>query len=594
MTSPLLHVENAIAGAALLALSAIPLGEVLLRNLFGLGISSVATYIQNLTLWVGFTGAVIATRERRHLGISLDLLKLPGQAGSAIESIKAMLSIVVCGGLAWASAAFVSTEMEMAFTVGGWLPLWIAELVMPTAFALMGLRFLQRISRLQGFIALIFAVGAFLGAAHISTNVLQEATPWLLALLVLAGLLGTPIFVVLGGAALVLFGSAEIPIGGIAIEAYGLVGSPSIPSLALFMLAGYLLAEGGAKRRLIRLFRAFLGWAPGGMVVVSVISCAFFTTFTGATGMAILALGGLLFQMLVSNGYRSGFSIGLLTATGSIGLFFPPSLAVIILGVTAQISILDLFKAAVLPGLFMVFAVAVFAVVASLRMAIDRPRFDRRAACLSLWEAKWELMLPLIIVYGIFGGLGSLLETASIAVIYILGVELFIHRDLSLRKDLPRIFVKSEIMTGGIFVVLSVAMGLTNYLVDVDLPNRMADWVVSQTDSRFLFLIALNFLLLAVGCLMDIFSAIALMVPLLLPVAASYGISPIHFCMIFLVNLELGYLTPPVGMNLFLSSYRFERPMSKVFANTLPFFLLLLGVLLVITYVPWLSLAKFR
>lgn len=325
--------------------------------------------------------------------------------------------------------------------------------------------------------------------------------------------------------------------------------------------------------------------------MVSVIACAFFTTFTGATGMAILALGGLLYQMLMSNGYRSGFSIGLLTATGSIGLFFPPSLAVIILGVAAQISILDLFKAAVLPGAFMVVAVTAFAIVASLRMAIERPRFDPREAREALWDAKWELMLPLLIVYGIFGGLGSLLETASIAVIYILGVELLVHRELSLRRDLPRIFVKAEIMTGGIFVVLSVAMGLTNYLVDVDLPARTADWVASQIGSRFLFLIALNLLLLVVGCLMDIFSAIALMVPLLLPVSAGYGISPIHFCMIFLVNLELGYLTPPVGMNLFLAAYRFERPLGEVFTNALPFFLLLLGVLLVITYLPWLSVA---
>jgi tripartite ATP-independent transporter DctM subunit len=326
---------------------------------------------------------------------------------------------------------------------------------------------------------------------------------------------------------------------------------------------------------------------PGGLPIVATLVCAFFTTFTGASGATILALGGLLLPVLVANRYSERFSLGLVTATGSIGLLFPPSLAVILYAVIAQIPIPDLFVAGIVPGAIMVGAVCLYGVWRGHVEKTPRIAFDRREALAAVWEAKWEVALPVVVLVGMFGGYGTLVELSAVTVVYVLITGLFIHRDLDIARNLPEGVMKCVTLIGGVFTILGVAMGLTNYLVDAQVPMHAADWVEAHVESKLVFLLALNVFLLVVGCLMDIFSAIAVVVPLILPIAAVFGIHPLHLGIIFLANLELGYLTPPVGMNLFLAAYRFEKPVVEVWRAGLPFLLLLALVVLLVTYVPW-------
>jgi len=376
-----------------------------------------------------------------------------------------------------------------------------------------------------------------------------------------------------------------VPISAVPAETYRLAVSPLLAAVPLFTLGGVLLAEGGSSRRLLRLFRGLFGGIPGGTAIVCALVCAFFTIFTGGSGVTILALGGLLLPVLVKSGYGERFGLGLVTSTGSLGMLFPPSLAVILYGVVAHVSIPDLFKAGIGPGALMVGAIGAYGVYKGIAGGVERPRFDPGEALAALWAAKWELLVPVVALFGIFGGFSSLTEAAAVTVVYVFIVETVIHRDLSPSRGLFRVLVKSATLVGGVFVILGVAMGLTNYLVDAEIPAQTAIWVKTHIDSPFLFLLALNFFLLVVGVL-DGFSAIIIAVPLVQPISAAFGIHPLHLAMIFLVNLELGYLTPPLGMNLFLASYRFERPLAEIFRSAAPFVAVLLVVLLLVTYWP--------
>jgi tripartite ATP-independent transporter DctM subunit len=340
----------------------------------------------------------------------------------------------------------------------------------------------------------------------------------------------------------------------------------------------------------VRLFNALFGWLPGGLAIAATLVCAFFTSFTGASGVTILALGGLLMPVLVRSGYREGFSLGLITATGSIGLLFPPSLPVILYAVVAHVPIPDLFRAAALPGLLLVAAVVLLGMRESIVARAARPAFRAREAVAALWECKWELLLPFIVLGGMFGGFCTLVEAAALTAVYALVVTTLVHRELDLAGDLPRVLTRCMVMVGSVLVILGVAMGLTNYLVDAEIPMRAAAWVEATVHSRALFLLALNVFLLIVGCLMDIFSAIVVVVPLILPISRVFAIDPLHLGVIFLANLELGYLTPPVGLNLFLASSRFGKPLWTVCVETFPFLLALLAVVLLVTYVPAITL----
>jgi C4-dicarboxylate transporter DctM subunit len=345
---------------------------------------------------------------------------------------------------------------------------------------------------------------------------------------------------------------------------------------------------------LVRLVRAWLGWLPGGLIIMTVLVCTFFTTFTGATGVTILALGALLAYVLVESGrYTTDFANGLITGSGSIGLLFPPSLPIILYGVIAQINIKQMFVGGILPGLLMVITICGIGVFTAVTHKVKPVPFQIKEAAAAIKDSFWEILLPVIILLGYFGGLFTLVEPGAVAVIYALIIELGIHRDLRIR-DLPRVMLKCIPIVGGVLIILAAAKGLSYYLVDAEVPMRLSAWVQSNISSKYVFLILLNLALLITGCLMDIFSAILVVVPLIIPMGAAFGIHPVHLGVIFLANLGVGYLTPPVGLNLFLAAYRFNQPLVRIYRNVIPFFLALLAVVLLITYVPWFSVGLLR
>lgn len=415
-------------------------------------------------------------------------------------------------------------------------------------------------------------------------------------LLLVLALLGAPLFVVLAASALMLFTQADTGIVVLSEEHYKLATNPHLITIPLFTLAGFLMAESKAAGRLVRLSRALFGWLPGGLAIVVIASCAFFTTFTGASGVTIIALGGLLFPMMVSERYPERFSHGLITASGSIGLLFPPSLPIILYGIVAMASIDKLFVAGILPGILMVSVLGVYSTFVGLRSDVQRTPFELDEALKSAWEAKWELMVPVVVLVSIYGGFVTIAEASAIAALYVLVVEVFIMRDIPLlpddtdRTDLASVIRESMVMVGAILIILGVALGLTNYLVQEQVPMQILDFIQQYIESKITFLLLLTLFLLIVGCMMDIFSAIVVVVPLITPIAIQYGVDPIHLGIIFLANLEIGYITPPVGMNLFISSLAFDKPVVYLYRTALPFLILLLATLMVITFWEDLSL----
>ena len=399
---------------------------------------------------------------------------------------------------------------------------------------------------------------------------------------------------ILGGAAILFFFVDAVPLASVPAEAYRIASNPILPTIPLFTLAGTILAEGRASERLARLFRALFGWVPGGTAVAAIGVCAFFTTFTGGSGVTILALGGLMLPVLLNHGYPERFSVGALTASGSLGILLPPSLLIILYGVSAQAAIDKMFLAGLLPGLLMIVMFAMYAVYKSWHLRSARSEFQVSEAWSAIWHAKWEVLLPIAVLFGIFSGHATLVEVAGGAAVYALVLEFVVHRDIGVRRDLLRILVDASVMIGGIMIILAAAMGLTGYLIYADIPTQATEWVKSGITSPWVFLLALNGFLLIAGCLLDIFSALVVIIPLILPIALAFGVDPIHFGIIFLANMQVGYLTPPVGMNLFLASFRFERPLLDVCLASLPFFLLSLVAVLIITFVPALSVGVVR
>lgn len=407
--------------------------------------------------------------------------------------------------------------------------------------------------------------------------------------LVLVALAGAPLFIVLAAGALTAAASAQLDPAVLIIEMVRLAGSPNLVAIPLFTLAGVTLASGGAPARLVRLLNALLGWLPGGLAVVALFSCAIFTAFTGASGVTILALGGLLYPMLLSEGYSKRHSLGLLTTSGSLGLLFPPSLVVLLYGIVAQVSIEDLFKAGLVPGVLLLVMLAIYS-IASGRGTRPAQAFTRAEFSAALRAGVWDLLLPVGVLVGLAGGFTTLTETAAATAAYTLLLELAIHRSVKPLAGLYEIFVESAILVGSILIILGIAMGLTNLLIDAQLPSKLLVLVEANVSSKLEFLLWLNAFLLIVGAMMDIFSAIVVVVPLLLPLAYRYGVDPVHLGIIFLANLEIGYSTPPVGINLFLASQRFKEPIFALFRATLPFLFIMLLWLAALTYIPALAL----
>jgi len=412
----------------------------------------------------------------------------------------------------------------------------------------------------------------------------------LVILLIVLALFGMPLFTVMGTIALALFHREGINISSVAVSMYTLAGSPLLVAIPLFTFAGYLFAHSRTPDRLVRLSRAVF---PGGLAVVALVSCAVFTAFTGASGVTIIAMGGLLLPALLKDGYNRRFNLGLLTASGSLGLLFPPSLPLILYGYVATVSIDDLFLAGLLPGIFLVVILSLYGLWRGRRDNVVRERMSFRKIASAMRNAAWEVPLPFLVLGGIYSGIITVMEAAALTALYALAVEVFIYRDIPLRK-LPGIVKESMTLVGGILVILACALGLTNYLIDAQIPMQLLGWMQQYLTSKHAFLLLLNVFLLIVGCLMDIFSALIVVVPLIVPVATGFGVDPVHLGIIFLTNLEIGYLTPPVGLNLFISSYRFNEPVIALYSASVPFLLLLLAALFVITYLPAISLVLVR
>jgi tripartite ATP-independent transporter DctM subunit len=413
--------------------------------------------------------------------------------------------------------------------------------------------------------------------------------------LILLALFGAPLFTIIGASALWGFYRSDIDLSVVVIEFFRLAEMPVLMAIPLFTFAGYLLSESGAPHRLVRLTQALLGWIPGGMTFVALIACALFTAFTGASGVTIVALGALLYPALREAGYRQDFSLGLVTTSGSLGLLFAPAMPLILYAVVAQqlgigdaITVDDMFLAGLLPGLLMLLILIAWGLWSGRNLPIKA--FTLTEAKAAMREAVWEIPLPIILLGGIYSGYFALSEAAAVTAVYVLIIEVLVHGEIPL-KQLPNVMRESMLLVGGILVILGLSMASTNYLIDADIPNQLFDWLHERVKDPLTFLILLNLFLLLLGAMLDIFSAVVLMVPLLLPIAIDYGIDPVHLGIIFLANMQIGYFTPPVGMNLFIASYRFDKPIADIYRATLPWFFLLFGAVLIITYWPTLSLA---
>ena len=609
------RLEFRLSSLVFLILAFIPVLEIFTRLIFSGGIKGAESYISHAVLWVSFLAGMIASKEKSHLSLTSGKDLFSGRLETISTALVRIFSGGISIGLAFAALSFILIAFDPEQTVGIF-PIRLVALIMPLGFLVIGIRFFYTSeNRLSGIPVIILAVvfGLFLGIPSM-TNMgwtLMEEPPefleslstfyyvtmsWaavpLILVLLFSTLSGTPIFIILGGIAFFLFsrdwGSLEV----LPNEAYNLLTSSSVPAIPLFTLTGFILSESQAGNRLIRLFRSVLGGFPGGMAVMAVIVSAFFTTFTGASGVTILAMGGLLSYMLHETGeYKDGFIKGLLTSSGSIGLLFPPSLPIIMYAVMAQISVKEMFVGGLLPGFILVIALSVMGVIASSKKhKKGEARIDFSDFLPALKDAAGELLLPVLILGGYFGGFFTLVETGAVSVVYSLLLEGLWHKDIK-KDDLGRIMNKSLPIIGGILMILAVSKGLSYYLVDAEIPMALTSFVREHIHSRIVFLILLNILLLLTGCLMDIYSAILVVGPLIIPMGEAFGVHPVQLGIIFLANLELGYFTPPVGMNLFLASYRFETPLVEIYKKVVPFLLVLLVMVLLITYVPWFSLA---
>ncbi|MCX8109251.1 MAG: TRAP transporter large permease subunit [Verrucomicrobiae bacterium] len=594
--------ENLLVVVVLGAMTLLPCVAIIGRLLMRKGVPASVPVVQHLVLVVCMLGGAVAARENRLLALSAFRSRLSPKWQDAARSISgafaAGITVLLCG----ATIQFVQASRQMGKQLVHGIPLWLVQSTMVIGLVLVAVRLIWhggrtwrgRLATLVG-AALIVLFGVFCPATG---SVTPEQLRWpALVVLLLAAVFGAPIFSVLGGAAAILLWSSGEPIASIPTNHYRLTTNPTLPTIPLFTLAGYFLAEGGAARRLVGVFDSLFGTIRGGPAVVTVLVCAFFTSFTGASGVTILALGGLLMPILRGAGYTERTSLGLLTAAGSLGLLFPPCLPPILYSIVASNStntslrMEEMFQGGLVPGLVLVGMSAWWGVFAGPRVKEPGRRFELKPAFAALNQAKWELLLPVVALVALFGGFATPVEAAALTALYAFIAEAVIYRDLRLVKDIPRVMTECGLLVGGVLLILGVALGFTHYLIDAQIPDKAVEWVTGAIKSKYVFLLVVNLFLLVVGCLMDIYSAIVVVVPLLVPIAQAFGIDMIHLGVMFLANLELGYLTPPVGMNLFLSSYRFGKPIGEVARATLPMLGVLFTGVLLVTYVPALTTA---
>jgi C4-dicarboxylate transporter DctM subunit len=586
-TRAAIHVENGALALALSGIVVLPLAESVLRATLKTGISGSTAIVQHLTLLVGTLGGAVAAREDRLLSLAAAGTFLRGRLKAAAALFGHAFGAGIAAILAVAGAQFAMQSRGAGGTLVYGIPTWVGQSAIPLGFGLVALRLVWRSSRgLAGRAAGLAIAGAVVWIqAQPPAEPSRLVVPGLV-LLGIATLAGAPIFVTLGGAASILFFGQGEKLTGLSIDHYSLVTNPSLPSIPLFALAGYLLAEGGASGRLIRVFQALFGGVRGGPAIVTALLCAFFTTFTGASGVTILALAGLLMPILLSAKYSERAALGLLTGSGSLGLLFPPCLPMILYAIVAKVRIEEIFLGGILPGILLVALTAWWGVRQGPKVDVDRKKIDFAEAGRAVWAAKWELLLPVVAMVALFGGFATPVEASAITALYAFVVETVVYRDLSITRGVPKVLDECGLVIGGVLMILGVAKGFTSYLIFADVPTSLMDWVTRTVHSPLVFLLILNVFLLVVGCLMDIFSAIVVVVPLIVPIGAHFQIDPVHLGIVFLANLELGYLMPPVGMNLLLASYRLKKPVGEVYRAALPMILVLLVGVLFITYLP--------
>ncbi len=547
--------------------------------------------IRHLTLLVGMLGGMAAARDGRLLSMGTFAQALPEQWKPAIEAYTGLVGTTVSAILTLAAWQFVSQEAETSSSLAFGVPRIVLQAAMPLGFGFITLRLTRHASNRNAVrvAVLVMAVALTAMVAQLDGGIVALRTPLLIALAI-AILFGAPLFVGLAGIALIFFISVGDPIASVPLDHYDQVTNPLLATLPLFTLAGYIVTATGAARRLVRLLRAWTGHLRGGPAVVTVFACAFFTAFTGGSGITILALGGLLMPILMSSRYDSRKALGLVTGAGSLGVLFAPCLPLILYSIVAQVSIEEMFLGGALPGILMVVLACAWGIAISPRVKV-RPRFSWRRAVVTTWRAKWDLMLPIVPLVLIFGGFVLPVPAAALTAAYAILVAALINRDLPRGNKLVEVMGECGLLVGGVLLILGTAMGLTNLLITEHVPDRLTVWIGDSIESRWVFLLMLNLVMIVLGCLIEIFSAIIVVAPLIVPVAIAFGVDPVHLGVIMLASLELGYLMPPIGLNLLMSASRFRRPMLEVARATLPMlFVLAIGVAL-ITAFPQMTLA---
>jgi len=571
-----------------------PIFQILGRYINFFSIPASQEIVQHMTLWIGFVGAVIAARSNRLLSVVREPVFNSLEKVSLAQFFVHVVSLSVVFVLSVSYLKMIQIGFQYPDYIAPYIATWFAQSIIPIGLMLIWYQMIitsssdSKYRLFVSVISIIPTIVLYFWQFPLANSLLLWSKVIFSIALVAFGL---PIFILLALLSILFFLSEPSEwatnydlISTISDSAYRIVVSPTLAAIPIFTLAGYILAESNVSERLIKFFRASLGWLPGSTVLIVVLLCAFFTALTGGSGVTILALGAILYPILIHDGYSKQFSLGIITTAGSLGLLFPPSLPAIIYSVTAGINPLELFKQALIPAIFLM-SIMFFYGLYKRPKNKNVKKFVFKEASEKAKVAKWEIAIPLLIILSLFSGFATLVESAALLVLYVLTVELYIFRDISL-KSLPEIVINCSTLVGGVLIILGFAMGFTGYLVDAQIPLKILNYVQSTISSKIVFLLALNILLLVVGCLMDVFSAIIVVVPLIAPLATYFGIDPFHLAIIFIANLELGYITPPVGMNLYLSSYRFDKDMPTIYSATLPFFFIrFIGVIL-ITYIP--------
>jgi tripartite ATP-independent transporter DctM subunit len=609
------RLEKGVCFGSLTLLAIIPFTEMILRQ-FRMTIPDSKALMAHFFLVLGFFAMMLTAKSGEHISITASQFIKNEKLKRNLETATTLVLVFIAVILAWNCVSFI--KYGLVGRLVGPVPDRVFGLAMPLCFAVIALRFFFRLKQ-KRFVALLAVLfGTVMALPAIAkliwgfdppepfyswVNTLYDAAKFIhipaIVLLAISAIAGMPVFAAIGGIAMIMLQAASLEPEAVPIQVFSALTESDIIAIPLFTLTGFFLSESRAGERLVRTFRSFFGWLPGGMVIAAVLICAFFTSFTGASGVTILALGGILHIMLLENKYKEHSSIGLLTSVGGIGLMFPPSLPVILVATTSNTilhfmdvptsyNIIHYFIGAIIPGIILVLAMIAAGLVKTLKEKIPPAAFDRKDALPSLKESFLEILLPIILILGYFSGRLALTEVSAFSVVYIMIVEVFIKKDIAV-KDIPKVFSKAVPIIGGVLAILAMAKALSYAIIDSRVPENFAFWMQGAIQSKYVFLLLLNLSLLVVGCLMDIFSAILVVLPLIVPLGYAYGIDPVHLGIIFIMNLEVGFLTPPVGMNLFLASYRFEKPFAKICRYVLPYLVIQFAVVLLVTYVPWLS-----